>query len=140
MRVFRSRIDAAIVMLMVIPIVVVIAVVSVKAKGDMRVLVVVIPVVLVVSLFPMLTFRSTDYRIDGDDLRIRSGLISWHVAIHSIETIVPTRSIASAPALSLDRLAIHYRKDGARKTILVSPLDKRGFIAALKDVNPSIRA
>jgi len=139
MRVFRSKVDGFVVILTVVPVLVAVAIVMIRSKGDTRVLFVLIPILLIVALLPISTMRTTDYRIDGDELRIRCGFLSWRVPIHSIRFIDPTRDMSSAPALSLDRLAIHYRIDGQPKTILVSPIDKRGFIDALRAVNSSIR-
>jgi len=139
MRVFRSKVDAFVVVATVLPVLVALGIVMIQTKGDTRVLVILIPILLIVALLPISTMRATDYRIDGDELRIRCGFLSWRVPIHSIRSIAPTRNMSSAPALSLDRLAIHYRIDGQQKTILVSPIDKRGFIDALRTVNPSIR-
>ena len=79
-------------------------------------------------------FRSTYYQIDGGTLLIRSGLIRWRVPIREITSVTPTRSPASSPALSLDRLRIDY----GRKAILISPEDRERFIAMLRSVNPAI--
>ena len=83
-------------------------------------------------------FRSTFYRIDGEELLVRSGLFRWRVPIGSIRAIAPTRDVMSGPALSLDRLRIRYRGKREEKELLVSPLDKDGFVAALRERNPQI--
>lgn len=139
MRVFRSKVDATMVMFIVVPIFIAVALIAIQSHGDWRPIAIVLGVVALLSIPMTWSLRATDYRIDGDELRIRSGFLSWRVPIHSIQSIQPTRDMSSAPALSLDRLAIHYWIGGERKTILVSPLDKRGFIDALRAVNPSIR-
>ena len=80
------------------------------------------------------TLRSTYYVIERDTLTIRSVGITWRVPIRSITSITPTRNPASSPALSLDRLRIDY----SGKFILVSPENRRGFIEALRAINPAI--
>jgi hypothetical protein len=81
-------------------------------------------------------FANTYYVIDGDTLRVRSGfIINLTIDIHKITKIVPSRSILSSPAVSLDRLEVFYNK---YDSVLVSPGDKVGFIAELKALNPAI--
>jgi len=79
-------------------------------------------------------FRLTYYVIEGDTLLIRSGIVRWRIPIRDIRSITPTRSIASSPALSLDRLRIDY----GRKWILISPANRDRFIEMLRSVNPRI--
>ena len=93
-------------------------------------------ILLIAELFVFESlFRSTYYQIEGDTLTIRSGLIRWRVPIREITSVTPSRSPASSPALSLDRLRIAY---GSSKSILVSPEDRDRFVAALRSVNPAI--
>ena len=81
-------------------------------------------------------FATTYYIIDGNQLKVRSGfIINITIDINKITKIVPTRSILSSPAVSLDRLEIFYNK---YDSVLVSPKDKEGFIAGLKAVNAGI--
>ena len=49
----------------------------------------------------------------------------------SIAGVRPTRSALSSPALSLDRLRIDHGA-GGRRTVLVSPADRAGFVQALQ--------
>ncbi len=74
------------------------------------------------------TFRSTRYEVTGREVIARSGPFRWRVVIESIESIHPSRSPISSPALSLDRLEIRY--DGGR-ALLVSPEDREGFLQAI---------
>ena len=85
-------------------------------------------VVLVLCLFAGLYF-TTRYRITSELLLVRSGPFSWVVSLSEISSIEPTHSLALGPALSLDRLLIHY---GENSELLVSPTDKQGFVAAIK--------
>ena len=89
---------------------------------------------LVELFFFELVLRSTYYVVDGGTLLIRSSGITWRVPIAEIQSITPTRSALSSPALSLDRLRIDY----GNKQILVSPEEKERFIAALRAINPAI--
>ncbi|WP_261869951.1 PH domain-containing protein [Psychrobacter sp. JCM 18901] len=54
--------------------------------------------------------------------------------ITDIIYITPTRSMSSAPALSLDRIKIVYKNE----EILISPKDKLRFYREIQARNPSI--
>ncbi|WP_373886974.1 PH domain-containing protein [Acinetobacter sp. YH16040] len=45
-----------------------------------------------------------------------------------MEKIEETSDSLSAPALSLDRIRIEYKKDGIHESIMVSPRNKTEFI------------
>jgi hypothetical protein len=78
---------------------------------------------------PLWLLASTTYVVGKAALVIRSGPFSWHVPRAQITRVVETRSPASSPALSLDRLRIEY---GAGRVVLVSPHDRDGFLRALQ--------
>ena len=93
-------------------------------------------IIAVVLAFVVHLFATTYYTIDGAELKVRSGfLINITIDINTITKIVPTRSILSAPAVSLDRLEVFYNK---YDSVVVSPGDNAGFIEALKGVNEGI--
>jgi hypothetical protein len=137
--VFKSKVDAWLIWLTLGPVLVVFGVLISSAAragqlSDPRFLNV-IAVMIILGAFVGLLFRSTRYRIEDGVLLIRCGIFRWRVLIRTITSVTPTRSSASSPALSLDRLRVEY--DG--REILVSPRDKAGFIRALRAANPAIR-
>lgn len=71
------------------------------------------------------------YQITSSHLVVRSGILRTEIPLSSIEEIRPTRNPLSAPAWSLDRLRIDYRKDGGVIFMLVSPEDKARFMRDL---------
>ena len=79
-----------------------------------------------------------DYEVTATHLVARSGVMRWRVPVASIEEVRPSRSKASAPAWSLDRLAVEYLKDGRPRTLHVSPADKRGLLRELADTAPGL--
>jgi len=91
----------------------------------------------VVTVWPL---YSTAYILTGETLVIRCGpLILARVRIGSIREIVPSRSVVSAPACSLDRLRITYGLSSrASSRVLVSPRDKEAFIAAILERAPHV--
>jgi hypothetical protein len=80
-------------------------------------------------------YVSTRYTVTDLGLRVQSGPFNRWVEARAIERVRPTRTILSAPALSLDRLEV----SGGFGSIVVSPQDKAGFVRALKRVAPQLR-
>lgn len=75
------------------------------------------------------------YTLASEDLIVRSGLVRYRVPYREIYNVAPTRSWRSSPALSLDRLRIDY---GVR-WLFISPQDRRGFLALLRQRAPHLR-
>ena len=69
----------------------------------------------------------THYTVSGNTLRVACGPFRWKVPLDAIQSVEATRNPLSSPALSLDRLRIHY----GRRRIMVSPSDKAGFLKAI---------
>lgn len=80
-------------------------------------------------------YVSTVYTVTDRGLRVQAG--PWHrwVDATSIERVRPTKTMLSAPALSLDRLEVV----GGFGSVIVSPRDKAGFVRALKRIAPQLR-
>jgi hypothetical protein len=82
----------------------------------------------------------TRYVVDAEALRVQCGFLRWRVASTSIVAAQITNDPTSGPALSLHRVRVDFlRANGERDAILVSPLDREGFLAALVAANPAIR-
>jgi hypothetical protein len=81
------------------------------------------------AVFMVWVLYGTYYVIMPDILIIRCGPFRFRVPLAEIEAVTPTRNPLSSPACSLDRFLIQYRQ--SRRRIMVSPLDKPGFLQAL---------
>lgn len=79
-------------------------------------------------------FFGTKYTLTDSQLHVDSGLSTQKIELTDITYITPTRSMSSAPALSLDRLKIAYRN----QEILISPKDKSRFYQEIQARNPKI--
>jgi hypothetical protein len=95
---------------------------------------------LIVNLFVFFMIihllTNTYYEIEGNLLTIRSGIIyKKSIEVSRIRKITETNNPLSAPAASLDRLAIMYDK---WSTVLISPENKEQFIAHLQQLNSAI--
>lgn len=77
----------------------------------------------------------TRYTLDGETLYVRSGPFSEQILLADIVSIEETRNPRSAPALSLDRLAIIHK---AGRTV-ISPKNKALFVKELLNRNPAVQ-
>lgn len=68
------------------------------------------------------------YELHDSHLLIRCGMIRQRIAYADITDIAPSRSMASAPALSLRRVKISF----AKSSQLVSPRDRDAFMLSLR--------
>jgi len=82
------------------------------------------------------TLATTYYVIEGEILRVKSGLFyNKTFAIKTFRKMVNTNNAISAPAASLDRLELFF--DGY-DSVVISPKDKTAFIEHVKSINPNI--
>ena len=77
---------------------------------------------------PIWVLVRTGYRLTEHALCVTSGPFRWRIPLGRIESVRPSRSAVSGPALSLDRLAIRY---GRGRCLLVSPKERERFAREL---------
>ncbi|MGP4848813.1 PH domain-containing protein, partial [Marinobacter sp. 1Y8] len=82
----------------------------------------------------LIPFFGTEYTLTNDQLQVDSGFSVQKIELTDITYIMPTRSMSSAPALSLDRIKISYQDE----EILISPKDKPRFYREIQARNPRI--
>lgn len=87
--------------------------------------------------FVLWILYGTYYGFREGELYARSGPFRWRVQLHSIDEVRPSHNPLSAPAPSLDRLAVRYRN--GRRLLLISPADKAAFLRALVARAPHLR-
>jgi hypothetical protein len=131
---FRSKIDPWLYCVVLLPLAVLVfacvsALISAPPERRAPVALMLGVVALLMVVIPGWVLRSTAYVVGDGVLDVRCGPLHIVVPVADITRIVPTRTILSSPALSLDRMAIAY---GKRKTVVISPADKTGFFAALR--------
>ena len=97
--------------------------------------------ILFISLFTMpsailllLIFFNVKYSLSDDELFVKNGFSTQGIPLKDIIYIIPTNSMLSAPALSLDRIEIKY--EGG--SIVISPKDKDGFYRAIQERVPAL--
>ena len=93
-------------------------------------------VMLLTSIFLGYLFTSMKYGIDTGNLHIY-GCFGTHkkIPIKDIKKVSETYNPISSAAASIDRLEIHYNKFDS---VLVSPKDKKEFLARLLKQNDQI--
>lgn len=98
---------------------------------------------IVMLAFVLVTFRSINYRIDGDKLVVYSFFIPTAYPIDKIKEIKPTKSVLSSPTTSLThRLAITFTDRKILKSsipLIISPVRQEEFIRHLLSINPEIK-
>ena len=93
-------------------------------------------ILILVYAFILYLFLSTEYAIDKEKLKIKSGFIyNKYLNIDKIKSITKTNNPISAPAASFDRIEIHFEKFNS---VIISPKDKIGFVKELIKRNPNI--
>ena len=93
---------------------------------------------LAFTIFFFYGIIQTYYIVNNEEatLKITAGpLFNTIIDISTIKRVEDSNSFLSAPAMSTKRLEIVYNKFDS---ILLSPKDKEGFVAALQEVNPKI--
>ncbi|WP_149275321.1 PH domain-containing protein [Pareuzebyella sediminis] len=91
---------------------------------------------LAALIFILYLYSQTYYVIDGHFLKVRAGfLVNKKIDINQVHTIRETRSLLSAPALSLDRIEVNW---STNKAVVISPKNKKEFIEEMLRVNPKI--
>jgi membrane protein YdbS with pleckstrin-like domain len=126
---FKSKIDRWLLFLLVAVMVfevVVMVIAATRLNSPREATVLVVASLAIVALIGSMLV-GTHYTVAGDTLRVACGPFRWKVPIDAIQSVEATRSPLSSPALSLDRLRIHYGK----RRIMVSPSDKAGFLKAI---------
>lgn len=126
---FKSKIDRWLLYLLIAVMVfevVVMGVAATQARDALGATVLIVAALVIVALIGSMLI-GTHYTVDGNTLRIACGPFRWKVPIDAIESVEATRNPLSSPALSLDRLRIHY----GRRRIMVSPADKTAFMKAI---------
>ena len=111
------------------------AAVDLLAHGTTTARVLVVVALAIALAFSAWLFVGTDYEVTADELLIRSGPLRRAVPLASVTYVKPTMSPVSAPALSFRRIEI----GGASGPLtLVSPRDRKGFVAALAARVPTL--
>ena len=128
--VFPSKVDGWLVALMAVPIGISVAAATAAllAHPPLPAGLIVVGVEVLVLGLGLWTFRSTLYQVTDREVIVRSGPFRWTIPISDVESVRPSRSPLSSPALSLDRLEIRYA--GGRR-LMISPKDREGFLIAL---------
>lgn len=100
--------------------------------GDASILFLIAAFILLFTVAVTLPCR---YTLLDDAVSIRCGLICYQIPYADIRDVQPSRSLRSAPALSLRRVAITTD----RRTVLVSPKDRDRFLEDLRTETVKLR-
>jgi len=124
MQIFRSKIDLWLIIVMIASILLCIVLALGKPTAMM---IAGSTAIFLAALFGWLGW-ATRYVVETNALTIHTGFYKIRIPLETIKSATPSRNLLASPALSLDRLMIKY---GPNKSVLVSPKDKSGFLAAI---------
>ena len=130
-QVFATKVDAWLAAVMVTSLVGSLVAVAVAARETPRDAAIAGAVVLASFALVAAVAIPTRYTIAERELEIRSGMLRYRIPMDAILRVYPTRNPLSAPAWSLDRLGIEWRKGRARSLALVSPVRREQFLELL---------
>ena len=125
MEVFKSKVDLWLLIVLVVSIVIsLVAAVFICRQVNTTSFFSGFFLVLAGAGLPLWLLVATQYTVNEEILKIKSGPFKWLVPLAAITSVKDTRNPLSSPALSLDRLEISY---GEGKKVMVSPIDKELF-------------
>lgn len=130
-KVFRSKVDTWLLVLLIGVIVIQALVLGSFAFEQQSTAETLIPIGVMLLVFAFIGsfLMWTYYSVEGPTLKIVCGVFRMRIPIDQITSIKATRNPLSSPALSLDRLRITYGPKNRK--VMVSPADKAGFLRAL---------
>ena len=79
------------------------------------------------------------YQITAGELLVRGGPFRWKIPLDSILHVRRSKNPMSAPAWSLARLHISYRKKNRKSFVLISPKDRKAFVEKLEAAAPGLK-
>jgi len=127
-KVYRSAIDAWFALLLVgLPLGLAIAGGWMAFRGERQGVVLIAQALFVVALM-LVTLLPCVYTLTDRELQIRCGVFRSTIPLAGIETVDLSRSLWSAPALSLRRVRIVHRGG----TVVISPQGREAFVADLQ--------
>ncbi|UUC46858.1 PH domain-containing protein [Flavobacterium cerinum] len=132
MRVYKSKIDSGLVLLLVASLLGPSLVFLMKREWAG------VLILLATIAFIFYLFLQTKYIVTNTMLQVKSGfLVNKKIAIQEIISIAKTDSIMSAPANSImDRIEVRYKPN---KSVIISPKEKQAFVEQLLAINPDIK-
>jgi len=128
-QIYFSRIDTWLALLLTGVVVLCVAITLLSIPRGTTAVLASLPSLLIGAGLPVWLFINTSYTLTDSSLLVRSGPFRWTVPVAEITKVMPTNSVLSSPALSLDRLRIEYSRG---KVVMISPKLKEEF---LQDLN-----
>lgn len=128
---FRTKVDWWLgVLIAALPFIELGALLSAVRSGDSEAISATVPGVLLVAAIYGLLLIPVRYGLSSESLIVRFGVVRRSIPLASIAEVHPTHNPLSAPALSLDRLAI---MTSGRSFVsgLISPAEREKFLTEL---------
>lgn len=126
MEIYKSKVDWWLILILVIDSICILTLIYINFGSKILYIDVLLLIFLVILVW--LPLPTTYYVVNNSILNIHSIFLSWEVPLNTIEKVEQISDSLIAPALSLDRIKIKYKKDGRYKSIIISPKNKSEFI------------
>lgn len=135
MRAFRSKISVGLT-IFILAVILLVALLLLQFADSTANLIITSAVLALTAALCLIPLFSIRYVVDGQMLHIECCFVfRSQFNIMDIKEISDTRTFLSAPAASLDRIRLRFRKGG---DLIISPIDKPEFIRLLCQINPEI--
>ena len=135
MRAFRSKISVGLT-IFILAVLLLVALLLLQFADSTANLIITSAVLALTAALCLIPLFSIRYVVDGQILHIKCCFVfRSRFNIMDIKEISDTRTFLSAPAASLDRIRLRFRKGG---DLIISPIDKPEFIRLLCQINPEI--
>lgn len=129
---YRSKVDWWLRLLLIaLPVIEINAFLSALRGGEREAVTATAGGVLVVAAIYALLLFPVRYGLSSQELIVRFGVVRRRIRLSSIDEVRRTHNPLSAPALSLDRLAIRTRGQ-SMSSGLISPLEREEFLSDLE--------
>ena len=131
MKTYRTRISVGLVAFIIV-VILVCCLPGILGEGGWRMLIAMC--ITCVPVFYLL--YAIKYTIDGTILRVTVlHIFNDEYDLTQLESVVPTRTILSAPASSLKRIRLDFT---GGQTAVISPRNQEDFLAELRKINPKV--
>lgn len=135
MRAFRSKISVGLT-IFILTVILLVALLLLQFPDSTANLIITSAVLALTAALCLIPLFSIRYVVDSQMLHIECCFVfRSRFNIMDIKEISDTRTFLSAPAASLDRVRLRFRKGG---DLIISPIDKPEFIRLLCQINPKI--
>jgi len=126
LKIFKSKVDWWVALVLILSLITPFVVLVLLYLDGAPIIFGILPFGILIAIYIGLVFPLR-YELREELLLVRSGLMRIRIPYNEIVEVLPSRSLLSSPAFSIDRLKITRNKG----SVLISPLEKETFLREL---------